>query len=202
MAKRKIRHAVLTYMHEKDGRQVAETVFRGMIADIPADQVERFDNLGATVAVDEELDRAGTMLTLPEAPTDQELINWVVGATKSEVETLVRTRPSMAPRIANIEETVKRRYDEQAQLLGSVAAVGQAAIEEPGLWEEDEEDDEDIDLDLVVRGNVSEVSKFLSENPHLASDVMEAENRRAAAEDEDPRLGVVRAVEAAAGHAS
>jgi hypothetical protein len=58
----------------------------------------------------------------------------------------------------------------------------------------------DFDFDMVVRKNVQEVADFVADHPHLASEVLQAENRLAMTTGKDPRTTVVRAVEAAAGH--
>lgn len=62
------------------------------------------------------------------------------------------------------------------------------------------------DVDEVIKGNVGEISKYLAAHPEQAQAVLDAENRRvdaqrAAGKDEQPRAGLVRAVQAAAGHA-
>lgn len=240
MAKYKVRHALLSYTLGRGGQGTGETAFRGMIVDIPADQAERFLALGAIVPEDAELDRPGTMVTLREAPTDEELINWVAGATDTEVQQLVLARPSMAHRVANIQETVKKRYDAQAELLGERAKLAEAqAGEFPAVVGQSAMLDESVtapapatpvpsvapvapvpptaaaasaaaaiapalpvDVDAVVRGTVGEVSKFVSENPQLAAQVLEAETRLATEKNDQPRQGVVRAVQVAAGHTS
>lgn len=62
------------------------------------------------------------------------------------------------------------------------------------------------DFDAVVGGNVEEVKAYVADNPQFAAQVLDAENRRVAAAHaagkttEEPRQGVVRAVQAAAGH--
>jgi hypothetical protein len=56
-------------------------------------------------------------------------------------------------------------------------------------------------FDEIVKQNRDAVLKHISENPADAAAILEAENRRAALENEQPRVSVIRAVEAAAGHA-
>ena len=62
------------------------------------------------------------------------------------------------------------------------------------------EDIETARFDELVKGNTSEVSEYLSQNPGHARQVLEAEVRLATAEGRDPRKGVERAAQAAAGH--
>lgn len=54
-----------------------------------------------------------------------------------------------------------------------------------------------VDPNEIVKGSVSDVSDFLSENPSYASAILDAEVRRT---DGKPRQGVVNAAQAAAGH--
>jgi hypothetical protein len=64
--------------------------------------------------------------------------------------------------------------------------------------------DELDDPDDVVKRKVGEVTEYIAKHPGQAAEIMEAENRRAAsatAENEkQPRPGVIKAVQAAAGH--
>ena len=54
--------------------------------------------------------------------------------------------------------------------------------------------------DTIVSGSPEEVSEFLSLNPEQAQAILEAEQRRASAADEDVRAGVVEAAKAAIAH--
>jgi hypothetical protein len=130
MARRKVRHAIVQYLIEVNGRQRFETAFRGMVVDIPEDQVERLDSLGATVAEEQELARAGSMLTLPETAGDAEIMSWVMGATNDEVKNLVQQNPVMAPRIEAAFASVQQRFEEQNLHLGGLRKVAQEAAEE------------------------------------------------------------------------
>lgn len=121
--KRKIQHALVQYT--VDGRQ--ELAFRNQIVDIPDDQVERLDALGATVAADVDLQRPGKMMTLPDSATDAEIMSWVVGATNAEVEDLVRERPVMAERILAAHATVAERFSEQNIHLGGLKQIAEEA---------------------------------------------------------------------------
>lgn len=127
MAKRKIRHALVQYV-TSDGN--FETAFRGMTVDIPADQVERLDSLGATVDPDDELERPGRMLTLPDTATDAEITSWVMGATNDEVKALVSQRPIMAARIEAAKAAVEERFQEQNLHLGELRQVAEQAEED------------------------------------------------------------------------
>lgn len=125
--KRKIRHALVHYTVEVDGRTLYETAFRNQIVDIPDDQVERLDELGATVAPDSELERPGTMSALPETASNAEITNWVIGATNEEVEALVRARPVMAARIESAHASIAERFNEQNLHLGGLREIADEA---------------------------------------------------------------------------
>lgn len=121
--KRKIQHALVQYTIE--GRQ--ELAFRNQIVDIPDDQVERLDALGATVAPDVDLERPGKMRELPDSATDAEIMSWVVGATNAEVEALVRQRPVMAERILSAHAVIAERFSEQNIHLGGLQEIADEA---------------------------------------------------------------------------
>jgi hypothetical protein len=225
MAKRKIRHALVQYSTNKGGKINFETAFRNQVVDIPDDQVERLDELGATVAPDESLERPGVMSTLSDVASDSEITNWVMGATNEEVEALVRERPVMASRIESAHASIKERFEEQnlhlgglleiadeAQALAEAEAQAQADAEAQAQADAAEligppsETQElsggpltDEDADLIVEGNVKEVADYISENPRSAGLILEAEGRRSEAKKEDVRVSIVRAAEAAAG---
>lgn len=220
MAERKVRHAIVTYTRKlEDGRTATETAFRGMIVDIEnEDELARLEEFDAVVPVEDDLERPGRMTRLSDAPTDEELINWVAAATESEIRTLVSERPSMGDRVANIQEIVERRYEGQRELLGEKASVAKSALEElpepegsgvqgdptpvdPATGQVSDTappapNPETYDLDQVVSQKVSDVEKFLDAHPDQAAAVLDAENRRAQAAGEDARQGVVRGVEA------
>lgn len=59
---------------------------------------------------------------------------------------------------------------------------------------------DELDPADVVQRNVNFVSSYLSSHPEQASAILEAEEERASEAGEEPRRGVVRAAEAAAGH--
>lgn len=213
MAKRKIRHALVQYTTNDGG---FETAFRGMTVDIPADQVERLDSLGATVEPDAELDRPGRMLTLPDTATDAEITSWVMGATNAEVAALVQQRPIMAARIESAKAAVEERFQEQNLHLGELRQVAEKAEEDligagPLLVDTTnpsegavpnpaaEEALPELDADRLVKGNAQTVATFIAENPRAAGVVLEAEGRLALKEKREPRTSVVKAAEAAAG---
>lgn len=122
MAERKIRHSLVRYSVDRviSGRKqkVFEVAFRNQVVDIPDDQLERLDALGATVAPDDELSRPGTMLALAETAGDAEILSWVLGASNDEIKTLVEERPAMAGRILSAQESVAARFAEQNEHLG------------------------------------------------------------------------------------
>lgn len=92
-----------------------------------------------------------------------------------------------------------------AKIEGQQSAGGDGAREGGAAGDAGDETsttDPDEKYDAVVKGNRDAVIKYISENPHEASAILDAENRRAARENEQPRVSVIRAVEVAAGHAS
>lgn len=132
MPKRKVRHSLLRYYvlqtnSQGQKQKVFETAFRNQIVDIPEDQVDRLDDLGATVPVDEDLPRPGTMLVLPDTATDEEILSWVMGASNDEVEALVRERPVMAARIEGANAAVQARFAEQNLHLGGLREIADEA---------------------------------------------------------------------------
>lgn len=217
MAKRKVRHATIQYFIKDDqgGFTSFETAFRNQIVDVPADQVERLDKLGATVPVDQDLERPGRMLTLPDTATDAEILSWVMGASNSEVEGLVSERPVMAGRIEAAAAAVKNRFQEQNLHLGGLKTIAEAAATEAQAATEAEADANaaasrepsagedligaDLEADSLVKGNAKAVTDYIADNPSNAPAVLEAEGRLATTENRPLRTSVVRAAEAAAG---
>lgn len=129
MPKVKVRHAIIAYTSQKD---LPEVAFRGAIVDLPQSEYDRLAPLGAIVAEDAELDRPGQLLTLPVAPTDEELIAWVIAATPSEVERLVVDRPQLAPRLAGVSQHVEdlRQYQDERLSAAAATAEGQGPTQE------------------------------------------------------------------------
>lgn len=207
MPKRKVRHALVQYsVPTGDGGTMPETAFRNQIVDIPQDQVKRLDELGATVPEDQDLDRPGRMLTLPETAGDAEILSWVIGASSAEVEALVRERPAMAARILAAKESVTARFKEQDEHLsgGGLKKIANAAEAEAArAAEADLIGDGGVftpeQADEIVKGKATDVTDYISENPANAAAILEAEGRRATAAKESVRVSVARSAEAAAG---
>lgn len=126
---RKVRHALVQYIvKDVEGNPLNyEIAFRNQVVDIPEDQVERLDMLGATVAPDMDLERPGIMSALPDTASDAEITNWVIGASNLEVEALVRERPVMASRILSAASTVSDRFSEQNLHLGGLKTIAEEA---------------------------------------------------------------------------
>ncbi len=128
MAQRKVRHGIVQYTVGEGADLRYETAFRGMEVDIPKPQeLERLDSLGATVPVEEPLQRPGQMLSLPDTAGDAEIMAWVLGATADEVASLVRQNPVMAPRIETAFLSVQRRLEEQNEHLGGLRLIAKQA---------------------------------------------------------------------------
>lgn len=223
MAKFKVRWALISYGNGTE--QVL--AFRGMtIEDVPANEVPALLDAGAIVEEDAELDMPGTLLPIPVAPSDEELVAWVGSASQTEVLQAVNDRPELSARIKDAWAAHQERIQAQLEVLGQrIDEIPDAPAEEPSedelttleTWINDQEDPaatraqldelaaavpatdaapvlDDEYFDQVVAQNVSDVTKFVSEYPQYASQVLDAENRRS----DDPRSTVVRAVEAAA----
>lgn len=221
MARRKVRHALVQYTVTKDGATVFETAFRNQVVDIPDDQVDRFDELGATVDPDATLERPGTMDQLSEMASDSEILNWVMGATNDEVTALAAARPVMAGRILSAHQSVLERFAEQDAHLGGLQKIADdyetelASLLGDGDSDDDKNDDgggdagkassdgddtlSDEDADKIVDGNVELVTEYISKNPAHAQLILDAEGRRAMAKNIDVRVGVTKAAEAAIG---
>ena len=214
--KRKIRHALVQYMvTREDGKKTFETAFRNQVVDIPDDQVERLDELGATVAPDESLERPGTMSNISDAASDMEILNWVMGASDPEVEELVRKRPAMAGRIEAAHASVKERFQEQNLHLGGLREIADEVLAEEAAKaaaiaaaEADligntpagpKEPLTDEAADAIVAGNAKSVVDYISENPADATIIVDAEHRRSVDRKEDVRVSIVKAAEAAIG---
>lgn len=206
--KRKIRHALVAYTSAEGTSEIA---FRGQIVDIPDEQVERLDELNATVDPDLDLQRPGTMMALPETASDAEIMSWVIGATNEELESLVRERPVMATRIEAAKAAVEERFDEQNLHLGGLLEIAEEAEAAQAAQVEADADLigaqsdqpaiplDDAAADELVAGKATDVAEHISVNPHDAAILLAAEGRRAEAAKEDPRVTVVKAAEAAAG---
>lgn len=93
---------------------------------------------------------------------------------------------------------------DKAQRGGNRAAKKAAPAKQapPSGGADDDDDEEDDIADVVASDDPQEVVQFVAENPHLASQVLEAENERAKASNGQPRDIVIKAVEAAASHSA
>lgn len=206
MAKYKVRHGLISYS-VGDRTEIA---FRGQVLDLSQDDVDRLEPHSAIVPEEEELSRPGGMLPLPEAATDEEIRNWVLGATEGEVRQIAELRPMLAERINAAREAVEEELEKQSEHLGQASKAAKKGAkrastdEAPRTATEKQRSDEEVaqEVDAVVRRNVDDVSEYLSEHPDRAQAVLEAETRRAADAGDEPRRGVRQAAEAAAGHAA
>lgn len=197
MAEYTVRHAVIQYSGKNAaGQDAYETAFRGMVVDLPdGAELDKLVAYGAVVPEGQQLVRPGTMRELPETATDAEIMNWVVGATATETEQLVIARPAMADRLLVAQESVKARFEEQAQHLSGKAQEARIKTVTTELITVSNSDQlSDEEADKVVNGPVKTVTDYVSENPSHAKAILEAENRR----PDETRVSVVKAVQAAA----
>lgn len=224
----KIRHGLAFYIGE-DGHQY--TAFRGQRVDVPSSEAERLKTLGAAVAADDELPMLGRITPIPNTASDEELIAWVSVANNAEIAEAIAEQPALGDRLLAARDIVKKRMEEQDEILSGVDDVikkakalakkrkagtkrgaptsgadghnATVAIPDEDGDDDEEEDDDEDELDdtnptTVVRGNVGDVAKFLSENPDQYNEVLEAEKALALDKQREVRPGVVKAVEAAA----
>lgn len=117
MVERKVRHALVHWTHRVDDRDVQEIALRGAIIELPAQEAERLDALGATIPVDAELGRPGTLQRLSEDPSDEEIISWVMSATTEEVTELAVNRPILIPRMRGALDRVHNLRARQTEVL-------------------------------------------------------------------------------------
>lgn len=217
MAKVKVRHALVTYTVKRGDRTDVETAFRGMTIDISDQEVQRLMAVGAIVPEDAELIRQGQLVPLSDTPSDEEILNWVAGASEAEVVALANERPMLLTRLESAQEVIKERYKQQNELLGQAISAASDTADRLGLDPRETPDGVNAPVveapqtqpaptppsasteDQIVAGNVNEVTNYISTNPGAAKAILDAENRRAAAENRKPREGIVRAAEAAAG---
>lgn len=116
MAKFKVRWALISYTGENEPQVLA---FRGMtVEDIPEAEAERLLADGAIVAEGAELDMPGTLLPLPVAPSDEELVAWVGSASQTEVLQAVNDRPELSARIKDAWSAYQDAMRAQLEVLG------------------------------------------------------------------------------------
>jgi hypothetical protein len=211
MPKRKIRHALVQYVVKEGGTTRTETAFRNQVVEIPEDQVARLDQLKATVLPDADLERPGTMSTLPEAAGDSEILSWTMGATNDEVEALVKQRPAMAGRIEAAHAAVQERFQEQNLHLGGLRQIAEEAAEDDliggaaGDTPAASGGSGDLtadEADVIVTGKANEVANYIADNPQFAGAIVEAEGRRADSTEQPVRVTITSAAQAAAGFAT
>jgi hypothetical protein len=111
MALYKIRHALASWTNLDSTPGMA---FRGQVVDIHDEEAKRLMKGNAIIGVDDELEHPGILQDLPVAPTDEELVNWIVAANVSDVKALVEERPEIAPRVEGALNHVKtmRAYED------------------------------------------------------------------------------------------
>jgi hypothetical protein len=123
----KVRHALVTYRPAgaKDG--VVEKAFRTSIITVDDEEATRLRALGAVIDADADVPRPGEMMALPEAATDGEVVNWVLAASPSEIEDLIRARPEMSSRIGDAVGAIKATHAEQVRVLEGAARASRRA---------------------------------------------------------------------------
>jgi hypothetical protein len=110
----KVRHALLAWV--EGGRTL--NAFRGQIVELPASEARRLMPYGAIIPPEMDLDRPGVLMELPLAPSDEELINWVMSASPAEVSALASQRPELAPRLEGAWRHIvneRQRQDEHLE---------------------------------------------------------------------------------------
>lgn len=112
-----VRHGAARYV---DANGVLQTGFRGMTVDMPEEEFDRLEALGAVMPADEELTRGGTLMPLPNTASDEELIAWVSVATRDEIAAQIADTPHLADRLLTARDAVKQKLAEQNEILGGV----------------------------------------------------------------------------------
>jgi len=216
----KVQHGAARYrVKRKGGGTVLRTAFRGMTVEVPEDEGQRLIDQGAAILPDQELPRGGRMMPLPSTASDEELKAWVSVATSSEIDEACERQPKIADRIRNARKSYEDDMEAQNELQGGVprqpekvdngqlnqgesqvSVQGTVVTQPVGDGQGNGGEPSDEDLDKVVEGTVGDVSEFLSDNPELSQRVLDAEARRANAKNEEPRKGVLEAVQVAAAH--
>lgn len=86
-----------------------------------------------------------------------------------------------------------------AEAAAAADAAGTGPSTESGPHVGDDEPNRAL-VESVVQGDVDDVTSFVADNPELATQVLDAETAFQATRGKEARKGIVRAVEAAAGH--
>lgn len=129
MAEVLIRHGAARYRVPHGKGYVIRTAFRGMKVDVPQSEADRLIREGAAVPPDEELAKNGRMLPLPNTASDQELIAWVSVASKAEIEAEIEAHPHLADRLLTAADAVKKRLEEQNEILGGLQDTVDAGLD-------------------------------------------------------------------------
>lgn len=131
--KMKVRHALINYTVKLPGdRQSNETAFRGAIVEIEdQNEFDRLMSLGALIPVDQELERPGRLMDLPETASDEEILNWVANASNAEIQKAAAERPELQSRMMGALQRIEDQRAAAAELLGHKSRV-EGAIDRLG----------------------------------------------------------------------
>lgn len=155
MGKVKVRHAVIQYEKKEGDRTLVEMAFRNQVVDLPSGEEKRLREAGAVIDADQMPERPGTLLTLPESPSDEELIAWVLAATPLEIERVAQERPLLAHRFESARLHIRNQDEERQNAITEAArATSRIRDENPLVANQGEEDgaDEASDPDTSAGG--------------------------------------------------
>jgi hypothetical protein len=108
----------------EDGRTLY--AYRGQIVTLPTSEIERLEAHGALISATVDLDRPGVLMELPLAPSDEELVNWVMNAAPAEVTAVRDQRPELAGRL---DGALRHITDERVRQDEHLASVRRAIAE-------------------------------------------------------------------------
>lgn len=123
MPRAKVRHGLVPYTRTDPatGREYEDRAFRGMTIEIESQkEYDRLLALGAVVRPDDELASPGSLTALPDTASDEEILNWALSATSSELEAAARERPMLAARLRAAGDYAKERAEEYNKHLGGI----------------------------------------------------------------------------------
>lgn len=122
----KVRFALINYtaVDTVSRRPYQAIGFRGQIVTIiDPNEGRRLAELGAIVPEDAELERPGTLVALPESPSEEEVLAWVMAASPSEIRGLAADRPNLAEKIAGAAMRAEENHRRAMDLLGQAQDV-------------------------------------------------------------------------------
>lgn len=131
MPKALVRHGLISYLttDKETDREYEDRAFRGMTVNLSQKEYDRLLGQGAIVPDGEELDQPGQLMALPAGASNEEVLNWAMSATETEIATLAAERPELATRLRDAHEEAKRRVELYNERMGGVIETAEEAAE-------------------------------------------------------------------------